>query len=129
VNTSSLFHAGTRIKRRQSVLSRVLADETVLLDPDRGTYFVLNETGTAVWAQAEAEIPLEAIHQALLELYEVAPERLWEDIVSIVSELHEHNLIDVVEGRTVQQDDSLEGGSAPDPDPASSRNDADGDGI
>lgn len=85
---------------RDGLLHRELDGETVLLDPDRGVYYGLNEVGTAVWRalQTESGSPrsLRDVHATVLEEYDVQAETLWADLLELVDELAERELVDVV---------------------------------
>jgi hypothetical protein len=69
------------------VIFRRLDAEGVLLDLEQGCYFGLNESGRAMWEQLGTSRPLAEVHRHLLDQFEVAPERLWDDLLGLVAEL------------------------------------------
>lgn len=84
---------------RPGLLYRELDGETVVLDPDRGTYYGLNEVGTAIWRALQVSDdprPLDEVHAELLRDYEVEAEELWNDLLALIRELDERGLVDVV---------------------------------
>lgn len=83
------------LRHRSGVLFRELEGEAVLLDLDAGTYFGLNEVGTRAWALIGEGVALGGVREVLLREYEVAPERLWEDLLALVGELLEHRLVEL----------------------------------
>lgn len=85
----------TVLRHRSGVLFRELEGEAVLLDLDAGTYFGLNEVGTRAWTLIGEGIALGGVQEALLREYEVAPDRLWQDLLALVGELLEHRLVEL----------------------------------
>jgi hypothetical protein len=81
------------------VLFRDLAGEAVLLDPEAGIYFGLNEVGTRAWnligPGAGAGATLATVHAALLAEYEAPPERIWDDLLALVRDLIDHRLVEI----------------------------------
>ena len=85
----------TVLRRRPGVLFRDLAGEAVLLDPEAGTYFGLNEVGTRAWnLLGSAGATLAAVHAALLAEYDAPPERIWDDLLALVRALLAHRLVE-----------------------------------
>lgn len=82
----------SRLGVRPQVLSRRLENEIVLLDPEAGTYFGLNEVGARVWELIQTPTRLEEVHRRLLAEYEVDAEQLWGDLRNLVRELLERDL-------------------------------------
>jgi hypothetical protein len=89
----------TVLRHRPGVLFRDLAGEAVLLDPDAGIYFGLNEVGTRAWnlmgEGTGAGANLAAVHAALLEEYDAPPERIWDDLLTLVRDLLAHRLLEI----------------------------------
>lgn len=84
-----------RLVRRPGVLHRRLEGESVLLDPDSGTYYALNEVGSRVWELCSAEPTFDQVVETLLAEYEVDPDRLREDLGSLLDRLVEERLLHV----------------------------------
>jgi len=92
----------TVLRHRPGVLFRDLAGEAVLLDPEAGIYFGLNEVGTRAWnlfgpPEAGTGATLAAVHAALLEEYDAPPERIWDDLLALVRDLLAHRLVEIDE--------------------------------
>lgn len=85
----------TEVRCRSHVLFRDLGGEAVLLDRQKGTYFGLNEVGTVIWDLAKDGARLGSIHDALSERFAEDPERIWNDLVGIVSDMESHGLLEV----------------------------------
>ena len=93
--TRSRVPADLEVRPAAGILSREIAEEVVLLDPTRGTYFGLDEVGAAFWRLLESHRRLSAIHRALLRRYDVAPDRLWSDLEALARDLEAHALVTV----------------------------------
>lgn len=92
----------TRLRHRPGVLFRDLAGEAVLLDPEAGTYFGLNEVGTRAWNLFNGgTATLAAVHAALVAEYDAPPERIWDDLLGLVRELLAHRLVEVHSGTSL----------------------------
>lgn len=89
----------TVLRHRPGILFRDLAGEAVLLDPDAGTYFGLNEVGTRAWnlfgPGGGAGATLAAVHAALLAEYDAPPDKIWNDLLALVRELLAHRLVEI----------------------------------
>lgn len=71
-----------------------LANEAVILGLASGVYFGLNAVGTSVRRHIQEPKTVDEIHQALLEEYDVAPERCERDLVALLQNLESHGLIE-----------------------------------
>ena len=85
----------TVIRHRPGVLFRDLAGEAVLLDPEAGIYFGLNEVGTRAWSLFGPGMTLEAVHAVLRAEYDAPPERIWNDLLVLVRDLVDHRLVEI----------------------------------
>lgn len=91
--SSSELTPDTVLRHRPGVLFRDLAGEAVLLDPEAGTYFGLNEVGTRAWnLLGGAGTTLAAVHAALSAEYDAPPDRIWDDLLALVRDLLAHRL-------------------------------------
>ena len=76
-------------------MSRQVGDETVILDLSRGMYFSLDPVGAKIWQLLTEGTGPDAIVSNLLGQYEVAEDRLREDVNSLVDELVSRGLLQV----------------------------------
>lgn len=88
---------GKRVTARQDVLVRELRGESVLLDLASESYFGLDEVGTGMWRALTGSRSVEQALEALLGEYEVAPERLREELAAFVEKLSSAGLVDVLD--------------------------------
>jgi hypothetical protein len=91
--TSPALGPDTRVRHHPGILFRDLAGEAVLLDPEAGIYFGLNEVGTRTWNLLGAGATLGAAHATLLAEYDARPDQIWEDLLDLVRDLLAHGLL------------------------------------
>ncbi|MCP5122911.1 MAG: PqqD family protein [Pseudomonadales bacterium] len=81
------------------VISQEVSGETVLLDLESENYFGLDEVGTRIWQLIQQTNDLQAIYQTLLTEYDVAEDRLQQDLGNLLGEISGLGLI-ILEQRT-----------------------------
>ncbi|HVR96943.1 MAG TPA: PqqD family protein [Thermoanaerobaculia bacterium] len=86
----------TRVRPRPDVLFRELGEEAVVLDPESGIYYGLNEVGTTAWKLLAGGSRLGEVKTALLAAYDAPPERIWSDLIDLIHDLSEHRLVEVL---------------------------------
>ena len=77
-----------------------LGDDAAILHIGSGVYYSLNPVGARVWALMQEPIPLQRLRDALLAEFDVAPERLDQDLRDLLDHLAAEKLIDVQDGAT-----------------------------
>ena len=77
----------------EGVLSRVLDEDTVLLDLDAGMYFGLNEVAGVAWSIIKEGTTVGALRARLLEEFAVEPEQLDTDLEELLVQLRDRRLI------------------------------------
>ena len=70
--------------------------EAVLLNTVTGKYFELDEVGARMWKLMAEHGTLEPVFQALLAEYDVAPQKLEDDLLSLANQLAEKGLVQIV---------------------------------
>jgi hypothetical protein len=89
-----------RLRVAENVVSRDLADESVLLNLDTGTYFGLDAVGTRLWhLLAEHGSPESAVETLLTE-YDVDAPRLQKDVDTLIDQLIDKKLLTTDAART-----------------------------
>lgn len=76
-------------------VSSELAGEEIILDLEDGTYYGLNEVGADVWALLDDPCRVSGICEELHEKYDVGQQVLENDVVDLLSKMHERGLIRV----------------------------------
>ena len=79
------------------VIFRRLDGEAVLLNLKTGNYFGLDPIGTRAWELILEHHSLERVHSALLEEYDVDPDRLAEDLLALVKDFSAKGLVHVAD--------------------------------
>ena len=83
----------TRLKIPPQVMSRLVGDETVILDIESGMYFGLDSVGKRIWEAVEAGKSLAETAALIASEYEVAEDRAEEDLIVFATELVERGLL------------------------------------
>ena len=102
------------MKSEVSVLSTVVAakeqtscdldGESVVLDMSSGKYYGLNSAGSAIWNLIQHPRTVRDIRDALVEEFEVDPQRCEEDLLAWLESMSDKELVKVVDG--AQEDDA-----------------------
>jgi hypothetical protein len=82
----------TVVSASDAVLASPLGGEVVLLEPEAGTYYSLNEVGAFIWEMIRDPVSVESIAQKVEEAFDVDPAQCRQDVVRLLSELVEHGL-------------------------------------
>ena len=78
------------------VMVRFLESESVFLNLETERYFGLDKTGTRMWQLVTAAPSIEGAYEQLLGEFEVQPEVLRGDLLSLVGRLVENDLLQIV---------------------------------
>jgi hypothetical protein len=79
------------------VLAQRVGQETVLLHLATERYYGLDETATAMWEALLGAATIGEALEHLLARYDVDPERLQRDLMSLIEELRADGLVDVAD--------------------------------
>lgn len=82
-----------RLRVAENVVYRDLADESVLLNLDTGTYFGLDAVGTRLWHLLAEYGSTESAIQTLLAEYDVEELRLQRDVDTLIDQLMAKKLL------------------------------------
>lgn len=72
-----------------------LGDEVVILDLESSAYLGLDDVAATIWQLLERPMRVDELENRLLELYDVDPDRLRDDLSAFVSELLERGLVEL----------------------------------
>jgi hypothetical protein len=75
------------------VMSRLVGDETVLMDLSTGIYFGLDGVGKRIWETIAEGKNLSAVVAVIAAEYEVDEDRAQADVIEFVSDLVERSLL------------------------------------
>ena len=74
----------SRIMRNGDLMFIPLVEGIAMMDADIGRYYALNEVAAAIWELMASPVSGDTICAALLERYEVTPERCAEEVLAIL---------------------------------------------
>lgn len=72
-----------------------LAGEAAILDVQSGMYYGLNAVGSRIWSLIQAPQSVMDLCRAIVEAYDVTPERCERDVLELLQELADLGLIEV----------------------------------
>lgn len=86
----------SRVVASQDQVSANLAGESVVLGMQDGVYYGLDAVATRIWEHIRQPRTIEDVVAMLERDYEVSRERAEVDVITFVTDLRSHGLIDVV---------------------------------
>jgi len=87
------MNAETRLSVPPQVMSRLVDDETVLLDLASGMYFGLDGVGKRIWESVSEGGSLGETAVIISSKYEIGEERALADVIEFTSDLVERGLL------------------------------------
>ena len=81
-------------RRAEGVLARKGAKELILLDPDSGAYFTLDEVGARVWELCDGTRAVDEIAAILATEYDAPQDAISADIEELIEDLAGEKLVD-----------------------------------
>lgn len=82
-----------RLIKNPEIICKDVDDEKVLLNPQTGEYYGINEVGAEIWTMVNGENDISVIVQNLVRIYEVDRQTLEADVAEFLSALIERNII------------------------------------
>ncbi len=86
-----------RVRPRQEVIFREIGGEAVVLSPEDGRYYGLDEVATRMWLHLIRTGRVDSAYNELLEEFDVGSDRLRDDLLAFVEELRSCGLIEIEE--------------------------------
>jgi hypothetical protein len=83
------------VRTAANAVSCDLDGEAAILNVQSGEYYGLDEIGASVWWMMNQPCTLAAIIQQILTEYEVDADRCEKDLISLISKLAEHGLVEI----------------------------------
>jgi Coenzyme PQQ synthesis protein D (PqqD) len=83
----------SRPLRRPDVLAQTAGETVVLLTPDTGEYFTLNEVGGRIWSLSDGNRTVAEIVGLVSDEYEAPIEQIQTDALELLAELTEERLM------------------------------------
>ena len=80
-------------KRAERIIARRGDDAVILLDPDSGDYYTLDDIGGRIWELCDGSRSVDEIADVLAAEYDAPAERIRADVVDLLDELREGRLV------------------------------------
>jgi hypothetical protein len=77
-----------------------LSGEAAILNLKTSVYFGLNTVGASIWKLIQEPRTVKEIRNAILEEYDVEPDRCGHDVLELLQELSTHGLIEIVDEKS-----------------------------
>ncbi len=84
----------TIVVRSDAVLGAQVADETVLMSVENGSYYTLTATSRAIWARLDQPICVRDLCAALVQTYHAPAETVEADTLAFLSYLETQRMIE-----------------------------------
>ena len=91
----------SRITTAPDVMFRISGDEAVILNLKSELYLGLDPVGTRFWTALHDAPSIQAACESLLSEFDVAPDRLRQDMGNLLSQLLEQGLVEVTPAEAV----------------------------
>jgi Coenzyme PQQ synthesis protein D (PqqD) len=78
-------------------VSADLSGEAAILNLKTSTYFGLNTVGASIWKLVREPKTVSQIRDAIIQEYDVEPDRCEHDILELLQDLSKHGLIEIIE--------------------------------
>ena len=75
-----------------------LAGEAAILNIKNGVYYGLDPVGARIWKLIQQPRSVDEVREALVDEYEVEPERCEQDLITLLEKLLTEGLIEVKDG-------------------------------
>lgn len=83
------------VVRNENSLSATLDGEAVLLEPEAGTYYEINEIGTQIWDRLESPTSVAELREFVRSNYDAEADVVDRDVESFLTNLVDANLIEL----------------------------------
>lgn len=90
-----MLNKTTRISIRSNLLCSDVGGEVVMLDVEKGHYFSLNKTGSAIWEALREPKTIADLCGFLGERYNAPPETIERDVLDLLTALLDKDLLQI----------------------------------
>ena len=85
----------TQVKASNDQVSCELDEEAAILDMKTGVYYGLDPVGARIWELIQQPQTVAEVVAQLLDEYDVDAEQCTQDVIMLLSQLHERELIEI----------------------------------
>jgi len=99
MSSSEEISASTEVVASETALSTTLDGEAVILEKESGTYYGLNDVATVIWESLDERRTVGDLRDVVLVEYDVDPERVQEDVESVLTDMASNGLVEFGQDR------------------------------
>ncbi len=88
-----MLTSNSRVSKNDSVPWRIIEEEAVLVDVERGNVVQLNEVAAFIWSQIDSKRTAGEITECVYNSFEVNRDRAQKDTLELLNSLLEKNII------------------------------------
>lgn len=88
-----MITAETIVRRGDNHVETEVADQTMMMNIDKGKYYALEGTAQMIWGALEAPKSVQDLVAQMVDTYEVDQDQCMTDVVSFLSDLVENELV------------------------------------
>lgn len=81
------------VEAAKDIEAKAIGDEILILKPEAGVFFNLNETATKIWENADGKTTIKDIAKKITEQFDVNEETALKDVVDMVKDMERKKLI------------------------------------
>ena len=86
-----------KVAVKKDILVQDMGGELVLLNLESEEYFGLDDVGSAMWSCLKESDSLQTAYDRLLDRYDVNPEELKQDFLTLVAQFVDRDLVEVAQ--------------------------------
>ena len=83
--------------RNRDTAHRIIDGVAIIVNPETGKMYTLNEVGTYIWEHADGRHTISDIIDGVCEMYEVDKSKAVDDVNLFINDLTEKNVVVLVE--------------------------------
>ena len=87
------MNSASTLARSERILAQQAADTVVLLDPDSGQYFTLDDVGARVWELSDGTRSVSQLVEILCAEYDAPASTIHADVLELLAELADERLV------------------------------------
>ena len=88
-----MLTAETVVRRGDTHVETEVANQTMMMNIDKGKYYALEGTAKLIWGQLETPTRVDDLIASMVEAYDVEPDQCRSDVMSFLNDLVENELV------------------------------------
>jgi hypothetical protein len=95
-NCDQLIDVNTIIRKNINIDDSEIDGEKVMMDIERGQYYMLNDVASRIWTIIEDDICIKDVINLLLKEYDINEETCTKSVLEFLNKLNIDNLIEIM---------------------------------